>query len=67
MVQFYYLRLFSGIETVSCRLLQRMARMDLDLNLKTFGQALKNHQKNYYGQCPLMKFDESISFFLPSS
>ena len=27
---FCYLRLFLGIETVSCRLLQRMTRMDMD-------------------------------------
>ena len=37
MVQFCYLRLYLGIETVSCRLLQRMVRMDLDWNLKNLG------------------------------
>ena len=30
MVQFCYLRLYVGTETVSCRLLLRMARMDVD-------------------------------------
>ena len=30
MVQFCYLRLYVGAETVSCRLLLRMARMDAD-------------------------------------
>ena len=38
MVQFCYLRLYLGIETVSCRLLQRMARMDMDWNLKGLDQ-----------------------------
>ena len=31
-------RLYLGIETISCRLLQRMARMDVDWNLKKLGQ-----------------------------
>ena len=31
-------RLYLGIETISCRLLQRMARMDMDWNLKKLGQ-----------------------------
>ena len=30
MVQFCYFRLYIGIETVSCRPLQRIARMDVD-------------------------------------
>ena len=41
-----------GIETVSCRLFQRM---DMDCNLKKLGQlfqikyyVFKNHQKNYW-------------------
>ena len=40
-------------ETVSCRLLQRIARMDMDCNFEKFGQhfqvlcyAGKNHQTN---------------------
>ena len=32
MVQFCYLRLYLGTETISCRLLQRMASMDMDWN-----------------------------------
>jgi len=38
MVQFCYLKQYLGIETVSCRQLQRMARMDIDSNLKKYGQ-----------------------------
>ena len=38
MVQVCYLKQYLGIETVSCRQLQRMARMDIDQNLKKFGQ-----------------------------
>ena len=38
MVQFCYLRLYSTIETVSCRLLPQMARMDMDWRLKRLGQ-----------------------------
>ena len=38
MVQFCYLRLYLGTETISCRLCQRMARMDMDCNLKKLGQ-----------------------------
>ena len=30
MIQFCYLRLYLDIETVSCRLLKQMARMDMD-------------------------------------
>ena len=33
-VQFCYFRLYIGIETVSCRPLQRIARMDVDWNFK---------------------------------
>ena len=38
MIQFYYARLYLGIETVVYRLLQRMARMDMDLDLKKLDQ-----------------------------
>ena len=38
MVQFCYLRLYLGIVTVSCHLLQRMARMEMDWDLKQLGQ-----------------------------
>jgi len=38
MVQLCYFRLYLGTETVSCRLLQRMARMDMDWNLEKLGQ-----------------------------
>ena len=38
MAQLCYLRLYLGIEIVSCRLLQGMASMDIHSNLKTLGQ-----------------------------
>ena len=34
MFQLTYLRLYLGMETVSCRLLQQMATIDMDWNLK---------------------------------
>ena len=37
MVQFFYVRLYLGIKTVSFRPLLRMARMDMDWNLKKLG------------------------------
>ena len=52
MVQVCHSRLYLGTETISCRLYQRMARMDMDLNLKKLGHFfqglmlyLQNHQK----------------------
>ena len=53
-----------GIETVSCRLLQQMTRMDMDWNsVKNWGQLFhvlllslqKSPPKNYYVWCSLMK------------
>ena len=42
MVQFGYLRLLLSFETVSCRLLQRMGRMDMDWNtLKNWAYFVK--------------------------
>ena len=41
MVQFCYLRLYLGIVTVSCHLLQRMARMEMDWDLKQLGQLIR--------------------------
>ena len=38
MVQFCYLRLYLCIETVSCRLLQQIAKMDMDWNFKKMAQ-----------------------------
>ena len=38
MAQLCYLSLYLGIKIVSCRLLQRMARMEMDWNLKTLGR-----------------------------
>jgi len=38
MIQFHYVRLYLAIETVFYRLLQRMARMDMDLDLKKLDQ-----------------------------
>ena len=63
MVQFCYLRLYVGAETVSCRLLLRMARMDADWNLKNLGQHfhvsmpfLQKSPNIYYGLGYLTKF-----------
>ena len=41
MAQFCYLRVYLCIETVSCRLLKRMAKMDIDQNLNNMGQLFK--------------------------
>ena len=41
LVQFCYWRLYLGIETISCRRLLRMARMDMDSCLKKMGQRFK--------------------------
>ena len=41
MRQICYLRIFLSTETGSYRLLQRMARMDMDLNLKTLHQIVQ--------------------------
>ena len=41
MVQFCYVRLYLGIVTVSCHLLQRMARMEMDWDLKQLGQLFR--------------------------
>ena len=38
MVHFCYLKNHLGIETVSCRLLQWLLRMDVNSNLKKLGQ-----------------------------
>ena len=40
MLQFCSLRLYLSIETISCRLSQRMARMDMDGNLKKSAKKL---------------------------
>ena len=48
MVQSCDLRLCLGIETVSCRLLLRMARIDMDLILSFNGMPAKI-MKRYYG------------------
>ena len=55
MLQFCYLILHLGIDTVSCRLLQQMLKMNMDWNLKKLGiffpkitcSACKIHQKKY--------------------
>ena len=44
MVQFCYSRLYLGTETISCCLCQRMARMDMDCNLKKLGQGFQVSQ-----------------------
>ena len=40
MIQFCFLRLYVGIETVSCFLLLQKTRMDMDRNLEKLGQVL---------------------------
>ena len=35
---FCYVRLYLAFETVSCRLLQQVAKMDMDWNLEKLGQ-----------------------------
>ena len=40
MAKFCYLRLYLGIETVSCRLLQGMVTIVMDWNFKKLGQFL---------------------------
>ena len=45
MVGLCYLRLSLGIETASCRLFLRMARMDMDWNFKRLNYACQNSQK----------------------
>ena len=56
MIQFCFLRLYTGIGIVPRRLLQRMARMDMDSNLKNLGQffqvVCKNYQQNYFFVLP---------------
>ena len=50
-----------GIETVSCCLLQHMARMQMDQNfLQVLMLCLQNTPKNGDGYCSLMTFDTSI-------
>ena len=38
MAQFCYLRLYLAIESVSCRLVQRIVGMEMNLNLRKLGQ-----------------------------
>ena len=40
MVQFSYLRLYLSTENLSCLLMHRMTRMDMDWNLEQFFQVL---------------------------
>ena len=46
MVQFCYAWLYLGIETIFCRLLQRVAKMDMDWNLTKLGQRFQRLQKS---------------------
>ena len=62
MVQFCYLKLYLGIETVSCHLLQRMARMEMDWNLKKLNcfftrEAHKGSRSNW--NLEVLVFEES--------
>ena len=66
MGQFCYFRLSWGIETVSCPLLPRMGRMNMDSSLKNFDQLfrvlMQKSRKRYYGLYSLMKFNNNNSF-----
>ena len=69
MVQFCYLRLYLGIESVSCRLLQRMAGTVVECNLKKLGHpfqvlmlCLQNTPQNYNCSCSLWVKILSIDF-----
>ena len=46
MVQFCYAWLYLGTETIFCRLLQRVAKMDMDWNLTKLGQRFQRLQKS---------------------
>ena len=65
MAQFYYFRLYLGIETVSSRLLLWMERIDVEheKNWPTFNALPAKitptpppKKKNIYGLCSLVKF-----------
>lgn len=64
MVHFYYLRLYSGIESVSRPLFEQVTRMKMDGNFKKKWPTsiilqslrLKKPPKVYHGYCSLMKF-----------
>ena len=45
MVQFCYAWLYLGTETIFCRLLQRVAKMDMDWNLTKLGQRFQRFQR----------------------
>ena len=55
MLEFCYLRLYFAIETVSCRLLQRMARTEMDCNVKMPAK-LTGKLLQLLPPRPLMKF-----------
>ena len=52
MAKFCYLRLYLGIETVSCRLLQGMVTIVMDWNLKKLGQFLLPSAPRPRSPCP---------------
>ena len=64
MVHFYYLGLYSGIESISRPLFEQVTRMKMDGNFKKIwptsiilhGLRLKKPPKVYHGYCSLMKF-----------
>ena len=63
---FVILRPYLGIETIFCRLLLPVARMEMDAEFRTlenvgpkfliFNAMLVNGTKKNYGKCSLMKF-----------
>ena len=68
MVQFCYLRLYLGIETVSRRLLRRMARMDMDWNMKKLGQLFQvfmlSLQKKHHKMFDIYFTSQTEHFFV---
>lgn len=64
MVHFYYVGLYSGIESISRPLFEQVTRMKMDGNFKKIwptsiilqGLRLKKPPKVYHGYCSLMKF-----------
>ena len=68
MVQFRYSRIYIGMETVSCHLLLRMARMDMDETLKKLGQLfqvlmLRGMQGNIRSIVPIPSSKPSFCVF----
>ena len=63
MVQFCYAWLYLGTETIFCRLLQRVAKMDMDWNLTKLGQRFQRLQKSITPQKIIMVSAPWWNFF----